>query len=140
MSERTEFAYNATVMDHFQNPRNAGEIDNPDEIAETRNPNCGDAISLSIKVTDNILSEVKFLTFGCGAAIATCSMTTELAKGATLDKAEALTAADVISALGGLPEHKEACAKLAPEALKLAIASYRERTQPERPSTSSSSE
>ncbi|MCH7879428.1 MAG: iron-sulfur cluster assembly scaffold protein [candidate division Zixibacteria bacterium] len=127
ISSRDDFSYNPTVMDHFQNPRNAGEVKNPDAIAQTRNPNCGDAISLSIKVTDDILTEIKFLTFGCGAAIATCSMATDLVSGKPLDQAEALSAADVISALGGLPEHKEACANLAPEALKLAIADYRKR-------------
>ena len=136
-SSRNDFAYNATVMDHFQNPRNAGEVSNPDAIAETRNPNCGDAISLSIKVTGDIISEVKFLTFGCGAAIATCSMATEMARGKSLAQAEGLTAADVISALGGLPEHKIACANLAPEALRLAITDFRKRTLPEQPSESS---
>lgn len=140
MSERNDFAYNATVMDHFQNPRNAGEIDNPDAIAETRNPNCGDAISLSIKVTGDIISEVKFLTFGCGAAIATCSMATEMARGKSLDQAEALLAADVINALGGLPDHKIACANLAPEALKLAIADYRKRALPDQSPESSRGE
>lgn len=127
VSSREDFSYNPTVMDHFQNPRNAGEVENSDAVAQTRNPNCGDAISLSIKVTDDILTEIKFLTFGCGAAIATCSMATVMMQGKSLDQAEALTAADIISALGGLPEHKEACANLAPEALKLAIADYRKR-------------
>ena len=132
--KRDDFSYNATVMDHFQNPRNAGEVENPDAIAQTRNPNCGDAISLSIKVTDDILSDIKFLTFGCGAAIATCSMATDMVRGKSLAEAEALSAADVIRSLGGLPEHKEACANLAPEALKLALADYRKRTQSEKQS------
>ncbi|MBN4076323.1 iron-sulfur cluster assembly scaffold protein [Gemmatimonas aurantiaca] len=122
-----DFAYNKTVMEHFQNPRNAGEIANADAHAETRNPNCGDVISLDISIVDDMLTNAKFLTFGCGAAIATCSITTEMVIGMTLAEVERLTADDVIEALGGLPKHKHPCANLAPEALRLAIAEYREK-------------
>jgi nitrogen fixation NifU-like protein len=122
-----DFAYNETVMDHFQNPRNAGEIVNADAHAEARNPNCGDAIALDISITDDVLVDAKFLTFGCGAAIATCSKTTEMVIGKNIDEVEQLCGADVIAALGGLPEHKHACANLAPEALRLAISDYRQR-------------
>ncbi|HSG98473.1 MAG TPA: iron-sulfur cluster assembly scaffold protein [candidate division Zixibacteria bacterium] len=121
-----EFAYNAAVMDHFQNPRNAGEIDNPDAHVETKNPNCGDAIALDIVVSGETLADAKFLTFGCGAAIATCSKATEMVIGRSLEEVERLTGADIIAALGGLPAHKHACANLAPEALRLAIRQYRE--------------
>ena len=120
-----DFAYNALVMDHFQNPRNAGEIANANAHAETTNPACGDAISLDIKIDDGRISEAKFLTFGCGAAIATCSLATEMMIGKTLAEAEQLSAAEIIAALGGLPERKHACANLAPEALRLALERYR---------------
>ena len=122
----SDFAYNADVMDHFQNPRNSGEIENPDAHVETRNPNCGDAIALDIVVVDGALADAKFLTFGCGAAIATCSKATEMVIGKRLEEVENLSGRDIIEALGGLPEHKHACANLAPEALKLAIKQYRE--------------
>lgn len=121
-----DFAYNDLVMDHFQNPRNAGEIINADAHAETTNPACGDAISLDIKIDDDRISEAKFLTFGCGAAIATCSQATEMMIGKTLSEAEEISANDVISALGGLPERKHACANLAPKALKMALEKYRQ--------------
>ncbi|MFQ5606457.1 MAG: iron-sulfur cluster assembly scaffold protein [Candidatus Zixiibacteriota bacterium] len=126
MSER-EFSYNKTVMDHFRNPRNTGEIENPDAVAQTRNPACGDAILLTIKVSDERISEIKYLTFGCGAAIATCSMASKLAQNKSLSEAEQLSGEDIVDALGGLPERKRACAELAPNALKMAIAEYRQR-------------
>ncbi len=128
-SSRNDFAYNATVMDHFQNPRNAGEIDNPDAIAETRNPNCGDAISLSIKVTGDIISEVKFLTFGCGAAIACSSVATEMVKGKKLDEISTLSRDEVAAKLNGLPLEKMACSNLAPDAIRAAIENYKANLQ-----------
>lgn len=121
-----EFVYNKDVMDHFQNPRNSGEIAHPDAHVETRNPHCGDAIALDVKIADGKLIDAKFLTFGCGAAIATCSKATEMIIGKSLEDVIALTGKHIITALGGLPEHKHACAELAPEALKKAIAQYRE--------------
>lgn len=120
-----EFAYNEAVMDHFQNPRNAGEIADASAHAETRNPNCGDAIALDISIEGDTLTDAKFLTFGCGAAIATCSKTTEMVIGKSLAEVEQVSGADIITALGGLPEHKHACANLAPEALRIAISEYR---------------
>ncbi len=120
-----DFAYNSVVMDHFQNPRNAGEIENPDVTAETRNPSCGDAILLGLKIDNDTITEAKFLTFGCGAAIATSSIATKMFTGKTLTEAAQVTAESIIEALGGLPEHKHACAKLAPEALQIALKKYR---------------
>jgi len=124
-----DFAYNSVVMDHFQNPRNAGEIENPDVTAETRNPHCGDAILLGLKIDNDIITDVKFLTFGCGAAIATSSIATEMFIGKSLSEAERVTAQDIIDALGGLPERKQPCANLAPEALRIAIEQYQSAKQ-----------
>jgi len=113
-------------MDHFQNPRNAGEIDNPDVTAETRNPHCGDAILLGLKIDNDTITDAKFLTFGCGAAIATSSIATEMFIGKTLSEAQRITAQDIIDALGGLPERKHACANLAPAALQIALEQYQD--------------
>jgi len=120
-----DFAYNKLVMDHFQNPRNAGEVENPDATAETRNPHCGDAILLGLKIDNDTIIDAKFLTFGCGAAIATSSIATEMFTGKTLTEASQITPEQIIEALGGLPEHKHPCAKLAPEALQIALEKYR---------------
>ncbi|MBN4056795.1 iron-sulfur cluster assembly scaffold protein [bacterium AH-315-J21] len=119
-----DFSYNKTVMDHFQNPRNAGEVENADVTAETRNPHCGDAILLGLKIEGDTITDVKFLTFGCGAAIATSSIATEMFMGKTISEASAITPEDIIKELGGLPEHKLPCAKLAPEALQIALDKY----------------
>ena len=119
--------YTDKVMEHFKNPQNMGEILDADGVGTVGNPVCGDLMTIYIKVKDNKLADVKFKTFGCGAAIATSSMTTELAKGKTLEEAMKITRADVAASLGGLPPVKMHCSVLAEEALKLAIDDYREK-------------
>jgi len=112
------------VMEHFKNPRNMGEIPNADGVGTVGNPVCGDMMTIYIKVKDNRLEDVKFKTFGCGAAIATSSMITELAKGKTLEETTKITRADVADALGGLPPIKMHCSNLAADALHAAIEDY----------------
>jgi len=116
--------YNKNVLDHFQNPRNMGEMNNPDTEATVGNPTCGDVMKIMIKVKDNTIKDIKFQTFGCAAAIASSSMTTELAKGKTLEEAKKITNKDVSVALGKLPPIKEHCSNLAADALKKAIENY----------------
>lgn len=116
--------YSEKVLDHFRNPRNVGEIENADGIGTVGNPVCGDLMSVYIKVKDDKLEDVKFKTFGCGAAIATSSMITELAKGKTLEEAMKITRRDVADALGGLPPVKMHCSNLAADALHEAIKDY----------------
>jgi len=116
--------YSDKVMEHFKNPRNVGEIEDPDGIGHVGNPVCGDIMELYIKVEDNIIADAKFKTFGCGAAIATSSMVTELVKGETIDKALKISNRAVAEALGGLPPIKMHCSVLAEEALKSAIEDY----------------
>jgi nitrogen fixation NifU-like protein len=116
--------YTDKVLDHFRNPRNMGEIPNADGIGTVGNPVCGDLMTIYIKVKDNRLEDVKFKTFGCGAAIATSSMTTELAKGKTLDEAMKITRGDVADNLGGLPPVKMHCSNLAADGLHAAIQDY----------------
>ena len=118
--------YNETIMDHFSKPRNVGEIENPDGVGEVGNPVCGDMMKFTIKVKDDRLEEVKFLTFGCGAAIAVSSMVSELATGKTLDEAMQITNKDVAEALGGLPGNKMHCSNLGADALHKAIEDYRD--------------
>ncbi|MFA5633538.1 MAG: Fe-S cluster assembly scaffold protein NifU [Candidatus Dojkabacteria bacterium] len=117
--------YSEKVMDHFMNPRNVGEIKNADGIGEVGNPRCGDIMKMFIKVKDNKISDIKFLTFGCGAAVATSSMVTELVKGKTLEQALEITNKEVANALDGLPPIKMHCSNLAEEAIKAAIEDYR---------------
>lgn len=119
--------YNKNVMDHFQNPRNMGEMKNPDAEATVGNPTCGDVMKIMIKVDKNRIKDIKFQTFGCAAAIASSSMTTELAKGKTLKEAKKITNKDVSMALGELPPIKEHCSNLAADALRKAIAEYESR-------------
>ena len=121
--------YSEKVMEHFQNPRNVGEIENADGVGEIGNPVCGDIMKLYIKVSDNRITEAKFKTFGCGAAIATSSMVTELVKGKTLEEAEKISRDTVAEALGGLPPVKMHCSNLAADALQKAIDDYRKRRQ-----------
>jgi nitrogen fixation NifU-like protein len=121
--------YSEKVMEHFQNPRNVGEIENADGVGEIGNPVCGDIMKLYIKVHDNRITEAKFKTFGCGAAIATSSMVTELVKGKTLEEAEKISRDTVAEALGGLPPVKMHCSNLAADALQKAIEDYRKRGQ-----------
>ncbi len=111
-------------MDHFMNPRNVGEIPDADGIGTVGNPVCGDLMTVYIKVKDNRLEDVKFKTFGCGAAIATSSMTTELARGKTIEEALRITRGDVAESLGGLPPIKMHCSNLAADALHAAINDY----------------
>jgi len=119
--------YSDKVMDHFQNPRNVGEIPDADGIGEEGNPRCGDIMKLWIKVRDGRIVDAKFKTFGCGAAIATSSMITEMVIGKTLEEAEQITNEAVAEALDGLPPVKMHCSNLAADALKKAIADYRQR-------------
>ena len=116
--------YSEKVMDHFRNPRNVGELENPDGIGHVGNPVCGDIMELYIKVNDNTITDARFKTFGCGAAIATSSMVTELVKGKSIEEALEISNRAVAEALGGLPPVKMHCSVLAEEALKLAIDDY----------------
>ena len=119
--------YSAKVMDHFANPRNVGEIENPSAVGEVGNATCGDIMRIYLKIEDNIIVDVKFKTFGCGAAIATSSMATELIKGKSVDEALTLTNKAVVEALDGLPPVKLHCSVLAEEAVKTAINDYYKR-------------
>jgi len=116
--------YSEKVTEHFKNPRNVGEIENPDGVGHVGNPVCGDIMELYIKVTDNIITDAKFKTFGCGAAIATSSMITELVKGKSIKEALSISNRAVVEALDGLPPVKLHCSVLAEEALKSAIEDY----------------
>ena len=119
--------YSGIVMEHFQNPRNVGEIKDADGVGKVGNPVCGDLMFVYIKVKDDVLTDVKFKTFGCGAAIATSSMVTDLARGKTLDEALNISRADVAKQLGGLPPIKMHCSNLAADALHMAIKDYLDR-------------
>lgn len=117
--------YSEKVMDHFSNPRNVGEIENADGIGEVGNAHCGDIMKIYLKVENDIIEDVKFKTFGCGAAVATSSMATELVKGKTIDEALEVTNKAVVEALDGLPPAKLHCSVLAEEAIKAAIEDYK---------------
>ena len=116
--------YSEKVMDHFRNPRNVGEISDADGIGEVGNVKCGDIMRMYIKVIDGIITDVKFMTFGCGSAIATSSIATEMIKGKSIDEALELSNQAVAEALGGLPAHKIHCSVLAEEAVKAAVKDY----------------
>jgi nitrogen fixation NifU-like protein len=116
--------YSEKVMEHFNNPRNVGVIDDADGVGEVGNPVCGDVMKITIKVDDDIITDIKFQTLGCGAAIATSSIVTELAKGMTLQEAAAITKQRVADELGGLPPVKMHCSVLATDGLKVAIDDY----------------
>lgn len=116
--------YSEKVMEHFKNPRNVGEIPDADGVGTVGNPVCGDLMTIYIKVRNNRLEDIKFKTFGCGSAIATSSMITELAKGKTLEEALKITRANVADSLGGLPPVKMHCSNLAADALHAAIQDY----------------
>ena len=116
--------YSEKVMDHFRNPRNVGVIENADGIGEVGNARCGDIMKFYIKVDDGIISDIKFETFGCGSAIASASMATELIKGQPVEKALELTNRAVVEALDGLPAHKIHCSVLAEEVIKAALKDY----------------
>ena len=119
--------YSEKVMDHFMYPRNVGKIDDADGVGEVGNAKCGDIMKIYIKVDNNIITDVKFNTFGCGSAIASSSMATEMIKGKSLDDALELTNKAVAEALDGLPAHKMHCSVLAEEAIKAAIDDYKEK-------------
>ena len=119
--------YSEKVMEHFRNPRNVGEIPDADGVGTVGNPVCGDMMTIFIKVKDGKIEDIKFKTFGCGAAVATSSMVTELAKGKTLEEAMKITRADVADQLGGLPPIKMHCSNLAADALHSAIEDYRKK-------------
>ena len=119
--------YSDIVMDHFMHPRNVGEIENPDGVGQVGNAKCGDIMKMYLKIRDNVIQDVRFETFGCGSAIASSSMATEMIKGKTIDEALAVTNRQVVDALGGLPAHKLHCSVLAEESIKSAIKDYYDR-------------
>ncbi|HOV80225.1 MAG TPA: Fe-S cluster assembly scaffold protein NifU [Bacillota bacterium] len=120
--------YSEKVMEHFSNPRNVGEIIPASGVGEVGNPVCGDIMRISIKVEDDVIKDIKFKTFGCGAAIATSSMVTEMAKGKTVGEALRITNKDVAGMLDGLPPNKMHCSNLAADALKKAIEDYQKKS------------
>ncbi|MGI6783966.1 MAG: Fe-S cluster assembly scaffold protein NifU [Aminivibrio sp.] len=117
--------YSEKVLDHFQNPRNVGEIENPDGVGQAGNPKCGDIMKIYLRVEDDVITDIKFKTFGCASAIASSSMATELVKGKTVEEAWNLTNRAVAEALDGLPPVKMHCSILAEEAIHAAINNYR---------------
>lgn len=119
--------YSDKVMEHFQNPRNVGEIEDADGVGTVGNPTCGDLMTIYIKVKDDRIEDIKFKTFGCGAAIATSSMVTEMAMGKTVEEAMEITRNDVAENLEGLPPVKMHCSNLAADALHAAIQNYKEK-------------
>ena len=116
--------YSEKVMDHFSNPRNMGEVPDANAVGQVGNPKCGDIMKMTMKIENGVIQDVKFKTFGCGAAVATSSMATELVKGKTIEEALQLTNAAVAEALDGLPPQKLHCSVLAEEAIKAALADY----------------
>lgn len=119
--------YTDTVMDHFMHPRNVGEIKNPSGVGEVGNAKCGDIMKMYLDIENDVIKDVKFETFGCGNAIASSSMATEMIKGKTVEEALAISNKDVVDALGGLPAHKLHCSVLAEEAIKSAVKDYYDR-------------
>ena len=119
--------YTDTVMDHFMHPRNVGEIENPSGVGEVGNAKCGDIMKMYLDIKDGVIQDVKFETFGCGSAIASSSMATEMIKGKTVEEALAISNKDVVDALGGLPAHKLHCSVLAEEAIKSAVKDHYDR-------------
>ena len=119
--------YTETVMDHFMHPRNVGSIENADGVGEVGNAKCGDIMKIYLKIDNDVITDVKFETFGCGSAIASSSIATEMIKGKTIEEALAVTNKQVVDALGGLPAHKLHCSVLAEEAIKNALKDYYDR-------------
>jgi nitrogen fixation NifU-like protein len=119
--------YTETVIDHFNNPRNCGELNDANAIGEVKSDECGDVTRVMLRIHSGIIEDIKFKTFGCGAAIASSSMATEMLKGKTIEEALALTNHSVVDALGGLPENKVHCSVLAEDAVRAALADYYER-------------
>ncbi len=128
MAEETS-AYNQIVMEHLKHPRNMGEMEDPDGVGEAQNPACGDTMRLFIKVETNRIIDAKFLTFGCGAAIASSSITTEMIKGRTIEEALRISDASIAEALGGLPPTKIHCSVLAENAIRAAVQDYRRKSE-----------
>ena len=122
-----QIGYSEKVMEHFMNPRNVGKIENADGYGKVGNPVCGDLMEMFIKVEDDIITDIKFRTFGCGSAIATSSMVTEMAKGMHVDEAMKITRGDVADELEGLPPRKMHCSNLAANALQEAIKDYKKK-------------
>ena len=127
MIDIADVGYSKKVMEHFMNPKNVGSIENPDGYGKVGNPVCGDLMEIFIKVKDDIITDIKFKTFGCGSAIATSSMVTELAKGKHVDEAFKITRNDVADELDGLPPQKMHCSNLAADALQAAIKNYKDK-------------
>ena len=127
MIDTAQVGYSKKVMEHFMNPRNVGVIENPDGYGKVGNPVCGDVMEIFIKVKNDIITDIKFKTFGCGSAIATSSMVTELAKGKHVDDAIKITRANVADELDGLPPQKMHCSNLAADALHEAIKNYKSK-------------
>lgn len=122
----TDFSiFSDKTIEHFMQPQNVGYMEDADAVGISGEPGCGDSLAIFIKVQDNVISEISFLVFGCVAAVASSSMTTELAKGKTLEEAAKITDADIVAALDGLPEHKLHCSVLGASALQNSIANYR---------------
>lgn len=119
--------YNETVMDHFHNPRNVGVIEDADGVGEVGNPKCGDIMKIYLKIENDVITEIKFETFGCGSAIASSSIATEMVKGRTVAQALQLTNKEVVDALGGLPAYKLHCSVLAEQAIQAAVKDYFDR-------------
>jgi nitrogen fixation NifU-like protein len=131
MKETKEYTlYNDTVMDHFLNPRNMGDVQEADGVGEVGAAACGDIMKISLKIRDGKIEDARFKTFGCGSAIASSSMATELIKGRTIEEAKNFSNQEVVTALGGLPPVKIHCSVLAEEALKAAIEDYEARQAP----------
>ena len=119
--------YNETVMDHFHNPRNVGVIEDADGVGEVGNPKCGDIMKIYLKIENDVITDIKFETFGCGSAIASSSIATEMVKGRTVEQALQLTNKEVVDALGGLPAYKLHCSVLAEQAIQAAVKDYFDR-------------
>ncbi len=119
--------YNETVMDHFHNPRNVGVIEDADGVGEVGNPKCGDIMKIYLKIENDVIKDIKFETFGCGSAIASSSIATEMVKGRTVEQALQLTNKEVVDALGGLPAYKLHCSVLAEQAIQAAVKDYFDR-------------
>jgi len=130
MTEQTG-PYNPLVMEHLTHPRNKGEMENPDGVGEAQNPVCGDTMRLFIRIEADRITDATFLTFGCGAAIASSSITTEMIKGKTIDEALAISDQKIVDALGGLPPTKIHCSILSEKAIKAAVLDYRKKTPAE---------
>jgi nitrogen fixation NifU-like protein len=119
--------YNSLVMEHLTHPRNKGEMENPDGVGEAQNPVCGDTMRLFIRIEADRITDARFLTFGCGAAIASSSITTEMVKGKTIEEALAISDQMIVEALGGLPPTKIHCSVLSEKAIKAAVSNYQKK-------------